>query len=322
MTSILSALSLSRQIHFILLHSAEAGFMNFDEVEVFVAPQKIFWMGIVEDNNIKKAQIELLKRDIVLVPCDLQNLESCIQSQEIEEPIILVNLDAVVHDYLPAQLNYEAVTNILRRFKELKLRNVVFHTMMVDTILTNLLRDNGYHLIVKNLANDKVSIPIVLKINEIFTRNNGQKERSYLRVQFYPSQSFRVNLQCVNQPEIKFSAILNDLSMNGLGVLIGNQEQFALLNVKMFFRVKIFLERMVINVDKALLQRKDPKKMIAGFYFNINDPNMIHSIDGTSVATVIHKVIENIFQKSGYGLDLNFQRIVTRTDKKETSGSL
>lgn len=288
--------------------------MQYDEVEIFVAPTKLYWVGAPEDNAVKKIQIELLKRDILLVRCNYDDLQVCEFATNKDDAIVLVNLDPLIHDYVKPREIYRDVSEFMDRYLNYGMKRSVFHTTIVDKRLSLMVEKKGYHLIIKNFYNTKTAIPVIKKITDIYNRIDDKTMRSYLRIQFYPGQQYRVQIKDAQHGTVKVQGFLKDLSLNGLGIIFTELRDFVKLKIKNIYRIKIFFDRTVVNIDRAMLRRLDNQHNMAGLYFNMEDPNMIHELDATTISSIVYKIIENILASQGYMTDLNFQRIINKTD--------
>lgn len=283
--------------------------MDFQEIEIFIAPLKLYWIGMPHSPTIKSMEVELLKRDILVVDCTLRNIEECDYKDIQTKPAMLINLDLIFTREREKAKAYRYLSGLIERLKKLNIVHVIFHTTHIDHQIKQIINKRGYILLEKNLYDINQSIPIISQFAHKFHIGNDKSFRSYLRLQLKDQYQVRVNLQHLQFPDKSFTATLKDLSLSGLGVILTQEPDVTYFRTKSIVRAKIVFDRGVITINNAIVQRVDDKNHEVGLYFNLSDHNMINEHDANTISQIIYRIIRGLFDENGRLFDLNFKRL-------------
>jgi hypothetical protein len=114
--------------------------MEYEEIEIFFSPTKIFWCGMSDENVINQIKVELLKRDILLINCSQDELENIADNISETKSTVLFNLDNVLAmENQTKGLVLDGLLKLIQLVKDHSLENCIFHTTVVNKNISDLI---------------------------------------------------------------------------------------------------------------------------------------------------------------------------------------
>jgi hypothetical protein len=286
--------------------------MEFDEIEFFIAPLKVYWVGMPDDVGTT-LKLELLKRDVLLVKCEDESLEDLHERIEDHPAIVLINLDDISQRLRLQDRGTEeaAVMKIIKGVKENIHKRAILHTSYIGGSYVAYARELGIPILEKNLREARITTDLITKISRNVFQEFMPNVRTFLRIQFYPRSMIPVTLNLSDSLVEKVNGNLSDLSLNGMGIRFSHDEESSELKpftTGSFISIKLFIVGALVRIDRAVIRRRSADGREIGVYFDINDPNMITHHDANILTGFIDRMIDEVHRQMGSTTDLNFLR--------------
>lgn len=274
--------------------------MKYSNGEITVSPKVIYWVGIptILDKNEK---LELFKNDILVIDHDGNNDSLCeLKKSYNRYTAYFYNLENIL---LKNKINNEDIysfsKNIATFIGSLMPDRSLVHTSLIDDYLANIFRTNGIPFLEKNLKDKKAVFTTLYNIIRPFFIENGRIERAMLRLILLPMK-FKVNMTILNNKLVpSLEGYIKDLSLNGLCFKLISKNDLYLLKLKERLKLKLFIKRNVIDIEKAYISRIDKENCEIGVNFNIKDEKMIKEESANSLTLLIYNWLISIIKIHG-----------------------
>lgn len=279
------------------------------EVEVFIAPMKIFWVE-APPNVKKKEKIDFLQQDVLLIPCKAEYLIE-LKDKDLEKTVILIDFDNILtkmHD-LEFIESFQSIKGFVKLIVDHFSKIAIFHTLHINQKIEKDIKKLGLIYLERNLEDMKLLKRLVTGITNKFFNVNNIKTRSFLRVQFYPASKIVVKIRNITKKNKDIKGTLKDLSINGIGIIFNTTDEINQFSSKDLLQLKIIISNSVINIRKSIVIRVDEKKNEIGIAYNSEDHEMVSEHDAFALTEIVHKYLEEILNIHGKDFDLNFVKI-------------
>ncbi len=265
-------------------------------VEVVSRPKMIKWIeipAIIGDDD----HVEFLKRDLLLkgLSGKMDELTKAEASND-DETAFFYNLDKIFlinNVMFNDRLMFSR--DLIKVIKEKSPYKSLVHTNIIDYKLANVFRTEGIPFIEKNLEDRSNAYITATNLIQPFFSINNQVVRSYIRVNL-SMMDYKVEINKHSSYEIKVDCKLKDLSLNGMGFSLSDENLCNFFSLKDLIIIKVHVSNFIIKVNKAIITRIDCNKREIGVNFNINDNNMVSLIDSEKLSKMILKWIKEVYQ--------------------------
>ncbi len=160
--------------------------MEFDEIEFFIAPLKVYWVGMPDDAGTT-LKLEILKRDVLPVKCEDESLEYLHEKIEDYPAIVLINRDAISQRLRFQKRGAEeaAVKKIIKRVKDKIYKRAILYTSCIGGSYAAYARELVVPILEKNLRETRITTDLITKISRNVFQEFIPNVRRFLRIQFY-----------------------------------------------------------------------------------------------------------------------------------------
>jgi hypothetical protein len=273
--------------------------MEYTYGEIIVSPKTIFWVEIpflLNEND----RIDLLKRDILLLNYN-GLIKDIIKLKEIDNKFsgYFFNFDGILSKNF---IKHNAVNPFAEKIaqfinKYFKRRSLVY-TKLLDKKLVEIFKKYGIAFLEKNLSDKKIALTTVYKLIHPFFAENNKVQRSYLRLNLYPMK-YNIVLTNFSKKNLMVTGILRDLSMNGMGMIVIEEDKVKQFNLKDIVEVKVSIKNKTIKVAKAIIARLDISKSEVCITYDINNYNMIEKENSYYLTNMIYNWLKEIINEFG-----------------------
>lgn len=278
--------------------------MEYTYGEILVSPKTIYWVEIpflLNEND----RIELLKKDILLLNYN-GLINDIIKLKEIDNKFTgyFFNLDGILSkNYIKHNAIYSFADKIAQFINKYFKRKHLVYTKILDNKLGEIFKKYGIIFLEKNLNDKKVAISTVLKLIHPFFAENNVVERSFLRLNLYPMK-YNIVLTNFTKKNLMVTGILKDLSLNGMGIVVIEEDKIKQFNLKDIVEIKVSIKNKMLKVSKAIIARLDIAKFEVGITYNINNDDMIEKDNAYYLTNLIYNWLKEIIKEHG-GIKLN-----------------
>jgi hypothetical protein len=271
--------------------------MQFKNGEILASPKTIYWfeMPVAISEHEK---IELLKKDVLLINYQ-DDLETMISFKDNIKEIsaFFYNFDNILTKKKVFEENkYTFSEKFILFIKELNFKNNLIHTTQIDNKLSNLFKQNGIIYLEKNFNDKRVALSIISALINPFFSNNMKIKRSFLRLNLTPMK-YKIIIQ-TNRTNNIFGYV-KDLSLNGMGIYLINQNDFNFFNLKDLINLKISIKQSIITINNAIISRINKESMELGITYDINSNKMIREDYATYLTGLIYGWLKELINKYG-----------------------
>ncbi len=282
--------------------------MSLEQIEIFIAPIKMFWFGMPKDFQ-KKNRVELLKKDILLIDCKIEDIDNLNVDVKAQNSILFFNLNTILPRKIimdDERIDTEACA-MLKKIAENYAKLSIVHTTLLKPKVADFAKKLGILYLEKVVGDTQESIVLIENIaKQFFKANNKQLSnvnlRAFIRIHF-AANSLNVTLK---KPDLEIPAYINNVSINGMGVTLKDNKDLKYFKLKDFVELKAFLPELIIKVNKSVIRWIGRDKYELGLYFDSKDPNMIDWQNSYNIASLIYNVLGDIIDDMGKDYDLNF----------------
>ena len=121
--------------------------------DIFITPKMVYWINM--PRNIPQSfHIELLRKDILLIECNLEDMEKLNDLGD-KEFLVFFNLDPIMRPYREAGDNTD-LKQVLQVINLLKVKfhgKNIIHTSVINSKLNDICKKNRIPYIENNLSN-------------------------------------------------------------------------------------------------------------------------------------------------------------------------
>jgi hypothetical protein len=268
--------------------------------DIFAAPKTVYWINMPK-NIPSKFHIELLKKDILMIDCNLPDIEK-LNEMDDSNFLLFFNLDPIIKPYREVGKDTE-FTNVVKIINLLASKfqgKSIIHTSIINSQLSALCKQKKIPFIENNLSNwNTVHNIVVAFVRKGLTESKATK-RSHIRIKYHPISVINVDTRKSDDySSVPISGILNDISINGLSVIFENQSVYEKFPIKSTVELKIKFSREIVKISKALIVRKDPEQKLLGIFFDISNIVMIDSGSAEILLSIIHRWLNTIMETFG-----------------------
>ena len=273
--------------------------MEYTYGEILVSPKTIYWIEIpflLNEND----RIELLKKDILLLNYN-GLINDIAKLKEIDNKFTgyFFNLDGIISkNYIKHNAIYSFADKIAQYINKYFKRKSLVYTKILDPKLVEIFKKYRIAFIEKNLNDKKVAISTVMKLIHPFFAENNNIERSFLRLNLYPMK-YNIILTNFTKKNLMVTGILKDLSLNGLGIIIIEEDKIKQFNLKDIVEVKVSIKNKMVKVSKAIIARLDISKTEVGVTYDINNNDMIEKENAFYLTNMIYNWLKEIIKEHG-----------------------
>lgn len=273
--------------------------MVYSRGEIIISPKSIYWIETPVSFN-ENDRIELLKRDVLLINYD-GDIKEIVKLKEKDNKYsgYFFNLDGILSkNHIKGDKIYifcEKLAQYIGNY--LKKRSLVYTTIL-DNKLVEIFKKFGVHFFEKNLNDKRVAISAILKLIHPFFAENDKIERAYLRLNLLP---MKYNLTIINlkHNNVSINGVLKDLSLNGMGIIISEEDKIDQIKLKDVIEVKLTLKSSILKISKAIITRVDQNKFEVGLIYNITDSSMVREDYASMLTGIIYNWIKEILREHG-----------------------
>lgn len=273
--------------------------MEYSKGEVIISPKIIYWVQppVTLGENEK---IELLKRDVLLINFD-SNIKDLVKLKEKDNSYsgYLFNLDGILQrNHIKLNAVYPFVEKLAKFINAFMKQRSLIYTTILDKKIGDIFKRLGLIFLEKNLNDKKIAITAILNLIPSFFTANNKVERSFLRLNLFPMK-YKVVLTNLTKNKTVLNGIIKDLSLNGMGLVIIDENKIDEVNLKDILEVKASIKNSIIKISKAIITRVEEKKFEVGIMYNINDKNMIREDYASFLTGIIFSWIKDIIKEYG-----------------------
>src|SRR4030042_7039216 len=261
--------------------------MEYSKGEVIISPKIIYWVQTpvtVGENE----RIELLKRDVLLINFD-SNIKDLVKLKEKDNSYsgYLFNLDGILQrNHIKLNVVYSFVEKLAKFISVFMKKRSLIYTTILDKKIGEVFNKYGLFFLEKNLNDKKIAITAIINLIYPFFAQNNKVERSYVRLNLLPMK-YKVILTNLSRNKIVVNGIIKDLSLNGMGLTIIDENKIDSFNLKDLLEVKASIKNSIIKISKTIITRVDQKKYEVGIMYNITDKNMIREDYASFLTSII-----------------------------------
>ena len=129
-----------------------------------------------------------------------------------------------------------------------------------------------------------------------FFAENNTVERSFLRLNLFPMK-YNIVLTNFTKKNLMVTGVLKDLSLNGMGLIVIEEDKLKQFNLKDIVEVKVSIKNKMLKVAKAIIARLDTVKLEVGMTYDINNNNMIDKEDAYYLTSMIYNWLKEIIKE-------------------------
>lgn len=261
--------------------------------QIIAHPKTIYWIDM-PDVLLPKDRIELLKHDVLIKSVISEKLNTL--TREPNAGYIL-NLDKYiaknrVGKVLSEMTLAQRLLGIIQT--NLNPERTIVHTTFINPSLQQLFRNAGILLIEKNIDSKKNIVPIIGKFVEYLFRKDGRLKRDFLRLELPKDWNTPIKITNLRTSLPNIRGNVKDLSLNGLGIILENQENMGLFNLKDPVRLDFYIQERKFIITLAFISRIHSPTRELGVIFNIRNPNMISEEYSTAYTGMIYDFIKDL----------------------------
>jgi len=259
---------------------------------VKIMPRTIYWYQM-PINFKDKDRIELLQKDIWIVPSDLETTSS---TQEDKDAIFLLNLDDLFKSAKQGDLNlYKLGNQYIEKLQNKEPIKIVAHTTHLDNQLKNIFQEKSIVYLEKNLHNQKLAIQSISTIVNLLYEKTGRSNRAYLRMELAADSGVQVEISTKKDfIQSVLLAEVRDISMNGMLLSFSNQSDIEKLEIKGFIGMQLQIGKELVKFKSALIVRIDPEKLEAGIFFDPTNEKMLSEDQSSHYSTLLYHWISEM----------------------------
>ena len=273
--------------------------MEYTYGEIVISPKTIYWIEtpfVLSEND----KIELLKKDILLL--NYSGLtHDIVKLKEIDNKFFgyFFNFDGILkRNNIKHNSIYSHASKIAQFISKYFKRRCLVYTKILDKKLVEIFKNHGVAFIEKNLNDKKIAISIILKLIRPFFAENNRIERSFLRLNLFPMK-YSIVLTNFTRRNLMATGILKDLSLNGMGIMIIEEDKIKQFCLKDIVEVKISIKNKAIIITKAIIARLDITKFEIGITYDINNDDMIRKDYSSYLTGMIYGWIKELIKEHG-----------------------
>jgi len=267
--------------------------------EIVVSPKKIHWFcppAVIGEEE----KIDFLKIDFFIISENrkIDEINNIVKNKD-EKSVFIFNLDKLfIISNIQGDKYIETVQKLVNIITENKIEKVsIVHTTIIDSKMGNLFKKIGVLYIEKSYENAKAvmeNFPDI--INNMFTAE-GKANRAFVRINFYPKFSYKVEIKHANQETRIVQCLLKDMSMNGIALTFQDKGDIALFHLRNEVKLQLFFPGTLIKINLAIITRKDEEKIELAVNYNIKDERMITEKNANFLLNTIYKWLKNVVDK-------------------------
>lgn len=266
---------------------------NFGKITAM--PRKVYWIGMPE--SIKdKPRIELLKKDIWVSNVSPDEIH---ELQEEESIIVFVNLDLMIHGIRDKSLMPVAsvTRKLLDSLSQLNALHTIIHTMHISPELNEMFTKASLTYIERNLYDVNTAISTIVKTVEYVYEKTNRKKREYLRIEINETNKIPIQGNLLkNNQKIRLSGDIADISLNGLQVILHDENLLDQIDLKDWVELSFELATHPIRIQKALVVRMNKPVKSIGVYFELDNEHMFRhesaNLFSESTYLLLHEIIK------------------------------
>ncbi len=273
--------------------------MEYSKGEVIISPKIIYWVQppvSLGEND----RIELLKRDVLLINFD-SNIKDLVQLKEKDNPYsgYLFNLDGILQrNHIKLNAVYPFIEKLAKFINAVMKKRSLIYTTILDKKIDEVFKKYGLIFLEKNLNDKKIAITAIFNLIHPFFAQNNKVERSFVRLNLLPMR-YKVTITNLTRNNIVVNGIIKDLSLNGMGFVVIDENKIDAINLKDILEVKASIKNSIIKISKGIVSRVDQKKFEIGIMYNITDKNMIREDYASFLTGIIYNWIKDIIKEHG-----------------------
>lgn len=273
--------------------------MEYSKGEVIISPKIIYWIQtpVTLGENEK---IELLKKDVLLINFD-SNIRDLVKLKEKDNSYsgYLFNLDGILQrNHIKLNAVYPFIEKLAKFINAFMKKRSLIYTTILDKKIGEVFKKFDLIFLEKNLNDKKIAITAIFNLIPSFFTENNKVERSFLRLNLFPMR-YKVTITNLKRNKTMLNGIIKDLSLNGMGLIIIDENKIDEISLKDILEVKASIKNSIIKISKAIVTRVDQKKFEVGIMYNINDKNMIREDYASFLTGIIYNWIKEIIKEFG-----------------------
>jgi len=268
--------------------------------EIVYSPKLVYWMQMPLSID-EKDKIELLKQDYFLInySSKIEHVSE-LKSKCNENSAFFFDLDNFISSNKVKDNNTEELYGFISDYISTHLSNrSIVHTNLVDPKLKTIFLKKSILYIEKNFKDRKLALEYVFKLSNYIFSQNKRSQRSFIRLNLL---ALRIKVEILNlsKPsdqndfDYKMLGYIKDLSLNGVSIMIHDQNKIGEFRLKELLQIKIFLNNQIIKVNQCIITRVDSKNFEVAVNYNINDYKMIREDYASVLTEVIYKWLKSI----------------------------
>jgi hypothetical protein len=274
--------------------------MQYPNGEISVSPKVVYWIGIPSELE-KDERLNLLKNDILIIEhngdsnslCELRNSSS-------KYTAYFYNLDNLLLNNKVSQDDIHTFSlNVAMFIENLIPERSLVHTSLIDNSIGDLFRKHGISFLEKNLKEKRIALTTLISTIRPFFIEKGRVERSALRIIVLPMK-FKIEIKNLNNKiDQLIIGSIKDFSLNGLCFRLNLKSDLMFFKLKDKLKLRLFINRNVIDIDMACIIRIDDKINEIGVSFNIKDEKMIKADSANCLAFIVYNWLISIIRRYG-----------------------
>jgi len=264
--------------------------------EIIIAPKTVYWVempGVIG----QKDKFSLLTQDILLIECDLENLEQ-LNKKDDENIVYIFNLDRIFRkrgaNSIDRELRFSQ--EIIKFMQERPKNKALVHTSILHEDIKKKFESEKIYFLQKNLEYKQIALSTALKIVQ-FVFKGEQALRTQVRVNYYPENKINVDISNLTAKTPKVKALLKDISMNGVGLKILDGQDLRSFKVKDLVEMKAYFREATLKISVGFVTRLSPDDYELGLNFNLKNHKMITETDATTLSGIVYEAIKTVFKE-------------------------